>query len=75
MSGRVLARPLDKKETQVLNESYKELLAYYTSAPGDASKLLNTGASTADPRLAKPRFAALTMVANEMLNLDETLEK
>jgi hypothetical protein len=33
------------------------------------------GEAHADQRLSAPKFAALTMVANEMLNLDETLEK
>jgi hypothetical protein len=71
----VLARPLSKKETEVLSQSYKDFLAYYTSKSDDASKLLMTGAAVPDADLAKPKFAALTMVANEMLNLDETLEK
>jgi Protein of unknown function (DUF1553) len=75
MSARLLARSLDKKEAEVLAQSYKDFLAYYTSAPQDASKLLKDGASAADPTLSQPKFAALTMVANEMLNLDETLVK
>jgi len=75
MSSHVLARQLSKKETDVLSQSYKDFFAYYTSASDDASKLLKTGASVTDADLAKPKFAALTMVANEMLNLDETLEK
>jgi len=75
MSDRLLARPLDVKETGVLAQSYKDFLAYYTSAPEDASKLLKVGASPADPNLSQPKFAALTMVANEMLNLDEALVK
>lgn len=75
MSARLLARSLDKKESEVLAQSYKDFLAYYTSAPQDASKLLKEGASPADPNLYQAKFAALTMVANEMLNLDETLVK
>ncbi len=75
MSARLLARSLDKNEADVLTKSYKDLLAYYTSAPEDASKLLKVGAWPADPNLSQPKFAALTMVANEMLNLDETLVK
>jgi hypothetical protein len=75
MSARLLARPLDKKEADVLTQSYKDFLAYYTAAPQDASKLLKVGEAQADQGLSQPKFAALTMVANEMLNLDETLEK
>ena len=75
MSVRLLARPLDKTESDVLTQSYRDFVAYYTGAPEDASKLLKVGESPADQRLSQPKFAALTMVANEMLNLDETLEK
>jgi len=75
MSMRLLARPLDKTESDVLTQSYRDFVAYYTGAPEDASKLLKVGESPADQRLSQPKFAALTMVANEMLNLDETLEK
>jgi hypothetical protein len=75
MSARLLARPLDKKEADVLTQSYKDFLAYYTAAPQDASKLLKVGEAQADQGLSQAKFAALTMVANEMLNLDETLEK
>ena len=75
MSERLLARPLDAKEADVLKESYKDFVAYYASAPQDAAKLLKVGASPADTSISEPKFAALTMVANEMLNLDETLVK
>jgi hypothetical protein len=75
LSARLLARPLDKKEADILTRSYKDFVTYYTAAPQDASKLLKIGEAHADQELSQPRFAALTMVANEMLNLDETLEK
>lgn len=75
ISERLLARPLDKEEEAVMMKSYAAFLAYYASAPQDASKLLKVGASPADPVLAQPKFAALAMVANELLNLDETLTK
>ncbi len=75
MANRLLARPLEAKELAVLSKSYQDFLTYYSSAPDDASKLLSVGEAPADPKLAKPKFAALTMVANEMMNLDEVLEK
>jgi hypothetical protein len=75
MSMRLLARPLEKNESDVLTRSYQDFVAYYMGAPQDASKLLKVGEAHADQRLSAPKFAALTMVANEMLNLDETLEK
>jgi hypothetical protein len=75
MSERLHARPLDNQEEAVLAKSYSDFLAYYSSAPQDASKLLKVGASQCRAGLAQPEFAALTMVANEMFNLDETLTK
>lgn len=75
LSNRLLARPLDKQEAAVLTKSYNEFLAHYLSTPDDASKLLRVGASEADSKISIPKFAALTMVANTMLNLDETLVK
>jgi hypothetical protein len=75
MSERLLARPLNPAESKVLTASYTDFLAYYSTAPQAASKLLKTGASPSDAALPQDKFAALTMVANEMLNLDETLVK
>ncbi|MFL6447516.1 MAG: DUF1553 domain-containing protein [Bryobacteraceae bacterium] len=75
MSARLLSRPLEKKEAEVFTQSYKDFVAYYASAAQDASKLLKVGETHADQNLSQPKVAALTMVANEMLNLDETLAK
>jgi hypothetical protein len=75
MAERLLSRPLDPKEFTTVQKSYKDFLNYYDSKPQDAQKLLSVGESKADARLPKPEFAALTMVANEMLNLDEVLVK
>lgn len=75
MSKRVLSRPLDKRETDILGNSYRDFLDYYESAPADAAKLLKVGASPENGKLSQAKFAALTMVANELLNLDEALVK
>jgi len=75
MAKRLIARPLDKREAVILTQSYKDFLAHYSSKPDDASKLLHEGASEVDRKIPAPDVAALTMVANTMLNLDETLVK
>lgn len=75
ISAHVLARPLETKEQEVLSRSYTDFLTYYSSARHDAAKLLQNGAAPTDAHLSQPKLAALTMVANEMLNLDETLVK
>ncbi|MGH9612098.1 MAG: DUF1553 domain-containing protein, partial [Bryobacteraceae bacterium] len=75
MAGRLIARDLDPKERDVVTRSYRDYLAYYESAPADAQKLIHTGASPPNPRLPAPQLAAMTMVANELMNLDEVLNK
>ena len=75
MANRLLARSLDSKETDIVARSYHDYLNYYDSKPQDAVKLLGVGESKSNPKLSKPEFAAMTMVANEMLNLDEVLVK
>ncbi len=75
MASRLLARPLDPKELDIVQQSYKDYLNYYDGKPDDAKRLLSVGESKPDEHLSKPEFAAMTMVANEMLNLDEVLVK
>jgi hypothetical protein len=75
MTARVLARKLDLKERAVVERSYKDFLKHYDSHPNDAKKLIQVGeyesSTAADPTV----LAALTMVANQILNLDEALNK
>ncbi len=75
MADRLLSRDLDAKEMAIVLGSYRDYLSYYDSKPDDAKKLLAVGDSKADEALPKPQFAALTMVANELLNMDEVLVK
>ncbi len=75
LSSRLLARDFSEKERGIVTRSYQDFLAYYESAPGDAEKLVSVGASKADQSLPAPKLAALTMVANELFNLDEVLVK
>jgi hypothetical protein len=46
-----------------------------TKHKADASKLLTVGESKADATLPVDKFAALTVLANELFNLDEVLNK
>jgi hypothetical protein len=75
MTARVLARKLDLKERAVVERSYKDFLKHYDSHPDDAKKLIQVGeyesSTAADPTV----LASLTMVANQILNLDEALNK
>ena len=43
--------------------------------PEDAKKLIAFGESKADPKLDASELAAWTMLANQLMNLDEVLNK
>jgi hypothetical protein len=55
--------------------AYQDYLNYYQSNPGDAGSLLSVGESPLDGVPARPELAALTMTVNQLLNLDEALNK
>jgi hypothetical protein len=75
MARRLLCRPLRPEETKVVQGTLDDLLAYYKDHEGDARKLVAVGESRADPSLDVRTLAAWTMLANEMMNLDEVLNK
>ncbi len=75
LARRLLARPLSAAEEKVVKASLDDLLAWYKAHPDDAKKLLAVGESKADPTLDAAVLAAWTMLANEMMNLDEVLYK
>ena len=75
MAERLMSRPLKPEELKVARSSLNDLLASYKDAPDDADELLEVGESKADESLDPPTLAAYTMVANEMMNLDEVLNK
>ncbi|HET6572920.1 MAG TPA: DUF1553 domain-containing protein [Fimbriiglobus sp.] len=75
MTKRLLARPLRPEETAVVKGVHDELLAHYKAKPDEAKKLIAVGESKADPKLDTSELAAWTMVANQLMNLDEVLNK
>ena len=75
LAKRLLARPFRTEEVQVITGSLNDLLAHYRARPTDASKLLAVGESRADASLDAPTLAAWTMLANQLMNLDEVLNK
>jgi hypothetical protein len=58
-----------------VEESYRDYLRYYDSHPDEARRASEVGASKPDPALDRVQLAALTMVANQLMNLDEVLNK
>ena len=54
---------------------YAGFVAMEQDHPKDAAELIAVGESKADPTLDAPTLAAWTMLANELMNLDEVLNK
>jgi hypothetical protein len=75
LSMRLLARPLTLKEKTIARRSFDRYRAYYQAHPEDATKFLNEGERKPDPALAPDQFAAMTMLASQLMNLDEVLNK
>jgi len=75
LARRLLSRPLHAEEAKVVRASLAELLAHYKTHGEDAKKLLAVGEAKVDTSLDATTLAAWTMLANEMMNLDEVLNK
>ncbi len=75
MAVRVLARPFDDDEHAILAASLQAMLDRYAADPAAADALLHVGESPVDAVIPAPTQAAWTMVASEILNLDEALIK
>lgn len=75
MTRRLLARTLRPEERSIVAASLAQLLAWYRDHPDDAARLLEVGQSPVDGSLDPPELAAWTMLANQLMNLDEVLTK
>ena len=75
MARRLLARPLRPEELVVVRASVERLIAFYQSHPEDATKLIAVGELKAIPGQEPVMVAAWTMLANELMNVDEVLNK
>jgi hypothetical protein len=69
------ARSPDASELELLSKLYDQQLAHYEKDKEAATKLLTVGASKRDETLDASQHAAWTMMANLLLNLDETITK
>ena len=75
MAERLLARPLRPEELAIVRGSLEKFEQHYAAQADDAKKLVAVGESKADSKVPAPQLAAWTMVANELMNLDEVLNK
>jgi hypothetical protein len=71
----VTARRPSAGEKAILKEALKKNLAKYQANAEAAKKLISVGESPVKEKLDASELAAYTMVANLLLNLDETLNK
>jgi hypothetical protein len=72
---RLLSRPLRAEEQKVVKANLDELLAFYKGHAEDAKKLLAVGEAKVDGSLDPAAVAAYAMLVNELMNLDEVLNK
>jgi hypothetical protein len=75
MSEILLAHDPSPQMETVLKKSLAEMSHHYASDPKAAHALISEGESKSDTSIPEPELAAWTMVASEMLNLDETVTK
>lgn len=75
MTERVLGRRFNYRERQIVRGAYEDFLAHYDNNASDAEELLSVGASPRSATAPPAELAALTMLANQLLNLDEALNK
>jgi hypothetical protein len=75
IAKRLLARSLHEPERAIVTETLKSLRDHYKAKPDDAKKLIAFGESKADPKLDPSELAAWTMLANQLMNMDEVLNK
>jgi len=75
MSLILLAHVPSPQMAAVLEKSFREMKEQFAGNPKDARSLVNLGEARRDSSIPEPELAAWTMVASEMLNLDETVNK
>ncbi len=75
IAQRVLLRARAAAETDVVMRTAHDLEQQFATNSESAKAFLAVGESKADPNLPAPQLAALTMVASQLLNLDEALNK
>jgi hypothetical protein len=75
VAKRLLARPFRAEELPIVKSSLTELSAHYAANVEDAKQVIAVGESKADAAIDPAQLAAWTMLVNELMNLDEVLNK
>ena len=72
---RILLRPFTAAELPLITASHTKLLTHYQGNVEAAKALIAVGQRKADAALSPADLAAMTMLCNALLNLDEVLNK
>lgn len=72
-SRTVLARVLQPEEQAIVRQALDQFVARYRDDAEAAHRAVSVGESKPRPGLAEPELAAYTLLANLLLNLDETV--
>jgi hypothetical protein len=75
VTERLLARELSADERVIVHESLDKLGEHYATRAEEAEQLIDVGETQPDPAIPPIELAAWTMVVNELMNLDENLNK
>jgi mono/diheme cytochrome c family protein len=75
ITERLISRRMTTLERGDVKKFEQSALANFRANPGEADALIKTGESPIDPALPHPEMAAWTLVASEVMNLDESLTK
>jgi hypothetical protein len=72
---RLDGRTFDADERKIARKSLDSALATYRKQPDDAMKLITTGETKPCKEADVPELAAWTLLASQILNLDETITR
>jgi hypothetical protein len=72
---RLIGRKLDPDERKIVSKTFDAALAEFQGNAEGATKLITTGATPPPKDAPVPELAAWTLVASQILNLDETITR
>jgi mono/diheme cytochrome c family protein len=75
IAARLLAREFKTEELAIVQGSLEKLAEHYSAHEAEAKALIDVGETQPDAALPPGELAAWTMVVNELMNLDEFLNK
>lgn len=75
VTSRLLGRKMDSDERRIVRKSLDSALSGFRAKPDEAMKLITTGATPPRKDADVPELAAWTIVASQILNLDETITR